>query len=114
MLNSYDLSFEKICDRYMHCYGYLDYARSVLMRFNGVVAVGIGPKQSSFTLDPEQTCFVVFVEQKKQATELEASAFIPKELAGIKTDVVQIGTRMMAIHNELDARWHKQLANSAI
>lgn len=109
MESNTDLSFEQICDRYEHCYGYLDYARAVLMKFKGVVAVGIGPKQSSYKLDPEQTCFVVFVKQKKPATELEASAFIPKELAGIKTDVVQIGSRLMAIHNELDARWYKQL-----
>ena len=76
MASTGEFTFEQICDRYEHCYSYLDYARAVLMKFDGVVAIGIGPKQTDYKLDPEQTCYVVFVKNKKPAIELKATDLI--------------------------------------
>ncbi len=103
-----ELTLKYICDRYERCYELLPYAREALLQFDGVVGIGIGPKQSGNTLDPEQTCFMVYVEEKKHAAALSANQFIPREFSGIKTDVVQVGSRRVDSHNQLDSRWLSQ------
>lgn len=105
---SQDQSFEQACSGYARCYDNLDLARTALMRLDGVVGVGIGPKQRGTKLDTSDVCFLVYVITKQPAAELEANAFIPVKLAGVTTDVVQVGSRAMDVHNEFDARWLKQ------
>ena len=103
-----ELSFEQACSGYSRCYDNLGLARTALMRLDGVVGVGIGPKQRDNKLDTSEVCFLVYVTTKQPAAELEANAFVPIELAGVMTDVVQVGSRLMDVHNEFDARWLKQ------
>jgi len=100
--------FEETSSRYAECYDNLGLARSALMSFDGVIGVGIGPKQRDGKLDTSVVCFLVYVKTKRSASELEAKAFIPKEFAGVTIDVVEIGRRQFDVHNEFDARWLKQ------
>jgi len=106
-------SFEQACSGYARCYDNLDLARTALMRLDGVVGVGIGPKQRGTKLDTSEVCFLVYVTTKQPAAELEANTFIPIELAGVMTDVVQVGSRLLDVHNEFDARWIKQFDASS-
>ncbi len=101
-------AFERSFAGYAYCYENLEIARSVLMSFEGVIGVGIGPKQKDNKLDTDAVCFLVYVKAKKPAAELEANAFIPREFSGVMTDVVQIGSRQIDIHNQFDARWLKR------
>jgi hypothetical protein len=103
-------SLEQVCNSYEYCYDHLGQARRVLMQFDGVVGVGIGPKQTKARLDPDQLCFVVYVDEKKEACELDANSFVPREFAGVATDVVQVGSRVLPVHNEFDARWLERSA----
>jgi len=98
-------SFDALCERYEECYQYLHDARRLLQRFEGVIGIGIGPKSTGDRLLPEHPCFLVYVQEKKPHTELDAKELIPKEVLGIRTDVVAIGSRAGAAHNEFDARW---------
>lgn len=99
--------FDLLCERYEECYDHLHDASELLKHFDGVVGVGLGPKESGGRLSPEQPCFMVYVREKKFLAELDARELIPKEVLGIKTDVVVIGSRANAAHNEFDARWLK-------
>ena len=101
-------TFVESASRYADCYDNLMLARSALMRFDGVIGVGIGPKQRAGKLDTSLVCFLVYVKNKRLASELEANAFIPKEFSGVMVDVVEVGSRLLDIHNEFDARWLKQ------
>ena len=103
-------SLEQVCNRYEYCYDPLEQARRVLMQFEGVVGVGIGPKQTNARLNPDQLCFVVYVNEKKEPRELDANSFVPREFAGVVTDIVQVGTRALPVHNEFDARWLERSA----
>lgn len=100
-----NISFEDLCDRYEECYEYVRDASDLLKRFKGVLGVGIGPKTSAGSLLPEQPCFLVYVQEKKSRIDLEARELIPKEILGIRTDVVAVGSRATDSHNEVDARW---------
>jgi len=101
-------TFDETSRRYAQCYDNLSQARTVLMSFDDVIGVGIGPKQRDGKLDTSEVCFLVYVETKRPASELEAKAFIPKEFAGVMIDVVEIGRRRLDVHNQFDARWLKQ------
>lgn len=100
-----DISFEELCERYDECYEYIHDANQLLRSFNGVIGIGIGPKMSGGRLLPEQPCFLVYVQEKRARTDLDTRELIPKEILGITTDVVAIGSRDNASHNEFDARW---------
>ena len=99
------ISFEELCDLYEGCYESLREANESLRNFEGVMGVGIGPKECNGTLFPEHPCFIVYVREKKGLTELDSRALIPKEIFRIKTDVVAVGSRTNAAHNEFDACW---------
>ncbi len=101
-------SLEHSFSGYAYCYENLDLARTVLMSFESVLGVGIGPKQRDNKLDTDVVCFLVYVKAKKPAAELEANEFIPREFNGVMTDVVQVGSRQMDVHNQFDARWLKR------
>lgn len=98
-------SFDDLCDRYERCYEYVHDAGEMLMRINGVVGVGIGPKARAGELIPEQPCYMVYVHEKKPLSLLAARDLVPREILGIATDVVAIGSRKSPVHNETDARW---------
>ncbi|MFC1748646.1 hypothetical protein ACFL2V_07545 [Pseudomonadota bacterium] len=100
-----NLSFEEICDLYEACYEFMHDAGDVLMHFDGVVGIGVGPKEMDGELNPDLPCFIVYVTEKKPMAELEAKAYIPREFDGISTDVVEVGSRKREIHNEFDLRW---------
>lgn len=99
------LSFDELCDRYEECYQYVHDASELVKRFRGVMGVGIGPKMRGGVMFPEDPCFLVYVQEKKSRTDLESRELIPKEILGIKTDVVAVGSRHAVAHNEFDARW---------
>lgn len=99
------ISFDDSCDSYEECYEYVREASELLKRFKGVMGVGIGPKTVDGKLFPDQPCFLVYVDEKRSRTDLESRELIPKEILGIKTDVVAIGSRTSPAHNEFDARW---------
>jgi len=99
-----ELSFELLCERYDACYRQQAAAIKALMKFDGVVGIGVGPKESAGRLLPEQPCYIVYVEQKLSGDVLEPAQRIPAEFGGIATDVVAIGSRIVAVHNEMDSR----------
>ena len=102
-----NLSFEELCDRYEVCYENMHDAGELLMHFDGVIGVGVGPKEIGGELNPDDPCFIVYVDEKKPACELNSNAYVPREFEGIATDVVAFGSRRMPIHNEFDSRWVK-------
>ncbi len=99
------LTFEELCERYEDCYEFMHDASGVLMQFDGVIGIGIGPKETAGKLNPDNPCFIVYVKEKKPMTELDANALIPREFGGVMTDVVAVGSRKNSIHNEFDQRW---------
>ena len=46
---------------------------------------------------------------KRTGAELDAKQLVPLEFGGVPTDVVEVGSRHIDVHNELDSRW---IANS--
>ena len=102
---SQEQSFEQACNGYARCYENLGLARTELMRLDGVIGVGIGPKQRDNKLDTSEVCFLVYVKTKRPAAALEANAYIPVEFEGVMTDVVELGSRKIGVHNEFDMRW---------
>lgn len=65
------------------------YQHSLLKKPN-VVGVAVGFKESNGVVT-DQMAVVVLVEQKKPAAALSAEAAIPRELDGLRTDVVEVG-----------------------
>lgn len=65
----------------------LDAAKERLLKIKGVLAVGIGMKETDneFT---DQISFRVYVREKKDKSELSENEIIPDEINGIKTDVL--------------------------
>lgn len=106
-----ELSFEDLCDRYEECYVQHPQAIEALMAFEGVVGVGVGPKERGRRLSPEQPCLVVYVNEKRPGSALDARQLVPLEFGGVPTDVVEVGSRFIDVHNELDSRW---IANSQV
>jgi hypothetical protein len=62
---------------------------SMLKRPN-VVGLGVGYKVSSSQLTSE-LCMVVLVRSKMPPVSLREAEFIPREVAGVRTDVVEVG-----------------------
>jgi hypothetical protein len=61
-----------------------------LMRFPGVVAVGVGLRQVGGEYTPE-VAIVVMVREKRPPDELAPEDIIPRELEGIPVDVQEAG-----------------------
>jgi hypothetical protein len=61
-----------------------------LMRYPNVVGVADGIATRSGESTGEQ-CIVVYVSTKLPASELAAEAVLPRELDGVRVDVVQVG-----------------------
>ncbi len=61
-----------------------------LLAKNGVVGVGVGYKESNGVLTDE-VAVIVLVQEKHPLTALAAEDVIPKELEGMKTDVIEVG-----------------------
>jgi hypothetical protein len=99
------LSIQWLFDHFECCQQRLPEARAVLMQFDGVAGVGIGPRQRNGRLEPEQICLIVYVNQKRSPADLQANQFIPREFGSVMIDVVEVGSRAMAMHNEFDNRW---------
>jgi hypothetical protein len=65
----------------------LDDTKSVMLQIPGVVAVGIGAKESGGVFT-EQIAYRIYVPAKKDLSELAPNEIIPREINGIPTDVV--------------------------
>jgi len=61
-----------------------------LLAKNNVVGVGVGYKESNGVLT-DDVAVVVLVEQKKPAAALQPEDMIPRDLNGLKTDVIEVG-----------------------
>ncbi|ASC71890.1 hypothetical protein XM38_028440 [Halomicronema hongdechloris C2206] len=61
--------------------------KDVLAGYPNVVNVGIGIKEIDGQLT-EEGCIKIIVREKKSEADLESNAVIPKEVEGIKTDIV--------------------------
>jgi len=62
-----------------------------LKKIPGVIAVDIGFKEKDGKLT-DIISFIVYVQEKKNEGELPADQIIPKEMYGVKTDVVKIAS----------------------
>lgn len=64
-------------------------ARAQILAIPGVLGVGIGVKERGGALMPELS-FRVYVREKLPESELPAGAVVPREVAGVSTDVVVV------------------------
>jgi hypothetical protein len=71
--------------------------RSRLLSYPNVVGVGLGYKVTAGTRAAEPA-LVVFVTRKLPSEQIPAASRIPKRVAGLPTDVVEVGR--IRIHNE--------------
>lgn len=67
--------------------------RDTLLRRENVVGVGIGYR-SSRSRESDELSVVVLVQRKLPAAALSSQAMVPKEVSGVRTDVVEVGTLM--------------------
>lgn len=65
-------------------------AEKELAKKENVVAVGIGEKETGGE-NTGETVIKVFVQKKRDPSELTANDLVPEEVNGVKTDVVEIG-----------------------
>jgi hypothetical protein len=76
--------------------------KEALMAKPNVIGVGTGYKVSEGKRT-EELCLVTLVRQKMPPSALQAEAMVPKEIEGIRTDVVEIGdVRALQTHT---SRW---------
>ncbi|MBC7105123.1 MAG: hypothetical protein H5T97_04225 [Firmicutes bacterium] len=68
----------------------LRHSRQSLLRLENVVGVGIGFKQKG-SAGGHQLALVVFVQRKVSVAALSARDVVPREVRGVRTDVVEIG-----------------------
>lgn len=71
-------------------------AEQILKLIPGVLGVGIGFREKSGIFEDE-ICFIVYVEEKKSASQFPANETIPKEILGLKTDVQAIETVSLTV-----------------
>lgn len=90
---------------YERCFARLAYARATFMRRAQVRGVGVGPKQVDGKLQPSRPCLIVYVTEKKRRNNIEGRDLIPPAFRGVLTDVVEVGSRWLPLHNEFDQRW---------
>lgn len=64
-------------------------AEEILLKFPGVIGVGIGLKETNNELTNEGA-FRVYVDRKKAPAELPPDQVIPDEVLGVKTDVIEM------------------------
>ncbi|MBE7173190.1 MAG: hypothetical protein INR73_21630 [Williamsia sp.] len=72
-----------------HLLALLPEVREELKKIPGVTSVAIGLKEVDFSLTDE-IVFQVLVDEKKQPHELQPEEMVPKEIRGVKTDVMKI------------------------
>ncbi|RJQ27504.1 MAG: hypothetical protein C4589_08305 [Peptococcaceae bacterium] len=70
--------------------------RRRILRLDNVVGVGVGYKQVG-TTTTDQPALVVYVKKKHPVKNLVRSHVVPKQLDGLATDVVEIGTVRMLV-----------------
>lgn len=63
---------------------------AVLLAKPNVIGVGVGYKESNGVVS-DDLAVVILVEEKKPLAALQPEAMIPRELEGLKTDVVEVG-----------------------
>ena len=64
--------------------------KAALISQPNVVGVGVGYKTIG-TQETSELCVVVMVQQKMPLADIPAEAVIPQEVAGVRTDVIQVG-----------------------
>jgi hypothetical protein len=64
--------------------------KSALLNRPNVIGVGVGYKTSG-RQETDELCVVVMVRQKMPASGLPLEAIVPQEVAGVRTDVIQVG-----------------------
>ncbi len=87
---------------YMRIRALLPQAKEALMRYPGVRDVSVGLKETD-DLATEVIAFRVAVEAKMAPKELARGAMIPKEVLGVRTDVVLESTTSLAGDEDTDA-----------
>jgi hypothetical protein len=64
--------------------------KAALLKRPNVVGVGVGYKTAG-KRETDELCVVVMVQQKLPPAGLSTQAIIPQEVAGVRTDVIQVG-----------------------
>jgi hypothetical protein len=67
----------------------LSKARETFYKDDNVIGIAIGPRRVAKKLRQGEYALLVYVAQKKSASELDPAKVIPKEFMGIKTDVIE-------------------------
>ena len=88
-----------------------DTHKSGLLSTANVVGVGVGEKISQGRKTGE-ICVVVLVRQKLPEVELARGAVLPREVSGVKTDVIQVG-ELRALQARTD-RWRPAPAGVSV
>jgi len=94
-------------DLYDRCFNVFEEARSLFMQFDGVLGMGLGPKERGQHINPHIPCLIVYVSEKKDLTQIPFYQIIPRAFRSVSTDVVVPGKRLIAAHNSFDASWLK-------
>ncbi|MDH5378574.1 MAG: hypothetical protein OEX00_09645 [Gammaproteobacteria bacterium] len=94
-----------VIDPYDRCFYFYESARAWFGRFDGVLGVGIGPKEKDKIVDPYTPCFIVYVVDKRPLDQLAFNERIPSVYAGVPTDVIVPGERTIGAHNGYDESW---------
>lgn len=76
-------------------------SKEALLARDNVVAVGVGEKREGDATTGEQS-ILVFVEKKLPEGALTPAALVPKEIDGVKTDVIEVG-RLRAMTAPVEA-----------
>ena len=79
-----------------------------LKKIPGVIAVGIGFKQTQGE-KTDTISFIVYVQEKKDLNDLTPEQIIPKEIQGVKTDVVKVSSASTATTNLPDKSKHRPI-----
>ena len=91
---------------YDKCVDVLDAARKKFLKYEGVIGVGYGPKETHGEVHDDRPSLVVYVREKKNIKQLKKPQIIPKEFMGVPIDVVVPGQRQSGhAHADSDFMW---------
>ena len=76
-------------------------ARARLLSIPGVHAVGIGPKKVGGQ-PTNEIAIIVYVLEKRSPEEISVEEFIPSNIDGFKTDIVQSGMPSRSVNDDPD------------
>lgn len=94
-----------VFEAYDQCVNVLEEAREKFLKYEGVIGVGYGPRETNGEVHDDQPALVVYVMEKKNPEQLNPKQMLPKEFKGVQVDVVVPGKRSGHGHGDADFMW---------